>query len=125
MSLNEAPTPSLAHRVRHIDAGGPAVAIHFLGQNAVFVLGDEALLLAGTDGETQRVNVHAGAILGTASDSHRVITGGDDGKIIATDAKARSEIIATDGQHRWIDNVALGPDGAVAWSAGKSAFVRS
>jgi WD40 repeat protein len=31
----------------------------------------------------------------------------------------------TDAKRRWIDCVALHPDGAVAWSAGKSAFVLS
>ena len=39
--------------------------------------------------------------------------------------KARSTLLATDPKRRWIDNVALHPDGAVAWSAGKTAFVRS
>ena len=34
-------------------------------------------------------------------------------------------MLATDAKRRWIDNVALHPDGAVAWSAGKTAFVRS
>jgi len=33
-------------------------------------------------------------------------------------------VIATDPKRRWIDNVALHPDGAVAWSAGKTAFIR-
>ena len=34
-------------------------------------------------------------------------------------------MLVTDPKRRWIDNVALHPDGAVAWSAGKTAFVRS
>jgi hypothetical protein len=34
-------------------------------------------------------------------------------------------VLATDAKRRWIDNVALHPEGAVAWSAGKTAFVRS
>ena len=34
-------------------------------------------------------------------------------------------MLATDAKRRWIDNVALHPEGAVAWSAGKTAFVRS
>ena len=34
-------------------------------------------------------------------------------------------VLATDAKRRWIDNVALHPDGAVAWSAGKTAYVRS
>ena len=34
-------------------------------------------------------------------------------------------MVATDGKRRWIDHVAVGPNGAVAWSAGKQAFARS
>ena len=45
--------------------------------------------------------------------------------MVATDAKGESETLATDAKHRWIDRVALGPDGAVAWAAGKQAFVRT
>ncbi len=33
--------------------------------------------------------------------------------------------LATDPKRRWIDNVALHPDGAVAWSVGKTAFVHN
>ena len=32
-------------------------------------------------------------------------------------------MVATDPKRRWIDRVAFGPDGIVAWSAGKEAFV--
>src|SRR5258708_11903533 len=51
--------------------------------------------------------------------------GGDDGKLVAIDAKGEVALLATDPKRRWIDNVALHPDGAVAWSAGKTAFLRS
>ena len=67
--------------------------------------------------------VHAGAILASSSDGIRIVTGGDDGKLVATDADGKHEILATDDKKRWIDQVALGPDGAVAWSAGKTAHV--
>ena len=77
------------------------------------------------DGDEQRVAVHGGGDPGGASDGARIVTGGDDGKVVATDAKGESETLATDAKHRWIDHVALGPDGAVAWSAGKQAFVRT
>jgi len=77
------------------------------------------------EGESRRVAVHGGAILATASDGIRVVTGGDDGKVVATDASAHSETVAEDAKHRWIDRLALGPDAAVAWSAGKTAFVRT
>ena len=39
--------------------------------------------------------------------------------------RAKARRVATDAKHRWIDHVALGPDGAIAWSAGKQAFVRT
>jgi hypothetical protein len=32
-------------------------------------------------------------------------------------------LVATDAKRRWIDHVAFGPSGAIAWSAGKEAFV--
>src|SRR5258708_3932298 len=66
-----------------------------------------------------------GAILAAAADRERVVTGGDDGKVMATDAAGASTEVATDPKHRWIDHVAIGPNRAVAWSAGRQAFVRS
>ncbi len=118
-------TPSIAERIRRVDAGVPAVGAHFLGDVAAFVLGDEALLLAAPDGEPRRVAIHGGAILASACDGARVVTGGDDGKVVATGTDGSSTVIATDARRRWIDHVAIGPDGAVAWSAGKEAFARS
>jgi WD40 repeat protein len=59
-----------------------------------------------------------------ASDGERIVMGGDDGKVVSLDAKGVTTTLATDAKRRWIDNVALHPDGAVAWSAGKTAFVR-
>jgi WD40 repeat protein len=115
---------SLTERTRAVNAGAPIVGVHFLGDTPVFVLGEEALFFAPREGEPRRVAVHEGGILESKSDGTRIITGGDDGKVAATKADGSSEVIATDPKHRWIDHVALGPDGAVAWSAGKQAFVR-
>jgi WD40 repeat protein len=95
--------------------------VHFLGKTPVFVLGEEALLFAGED--EKRVAIHAGGILASASDGERVVTGGDDGTLVAIEASGEHRILATDDKKRWIDQVALGPDGAVAWSAGKVAHV--
>ncbi len=116
--------PSLADRVRAIDAGAPVVAVHFLGDAAIFVLGEAALVFASANGETKRVPVHGGAILTSAADAQRILTGGDDGKVVATDAKGDSHNFATDPKQRWIDHIVAGPDGAVAWSAGKTVFAR-
>jgi WD40 repeat protein len=115
-------TASVAERSRPLKAEAPIVAAHFLGHTAVFVLGEEALLLVPREDDTRRVPVHGGAILASAADADRVVTGGDDGKVVATDANGESAVLATDKKRRWIDQVALGPGGAVAWSAGKEAF---
>jgi len=124
MTDTRADTVSIVERTRPVAAGGAVIAAHFLGRTAVFVLGEEALLFAEPDGALRRMAVHSGAILATATDGARVLSGGDDGKLIVTDAGS-SRVFATDAKHRWIDHVALGPDGAVAWSAGKSAFVQA
>jgi WD40 repeat protein len=122
MSDTRNDTVSVVERTRAVDAGAAVFAAHFLGRTAVFVLGEEALLFAEPGGELRRMAVHGGVILATATDGERIVSGGDDGKLIATDATS-SRVLATDAKHRWIDHVALGPDGAVAWSAGKTAFV--
>jgi WD40 repeat protein len=51
--------------------------------------------------------------------------GGDDGRVVALDKKGEIAVLVTDAKRRWIDAVALHADGAVAWSIGKTAFVRS
>ena len=114
--------PSVVERTRGVKLDGAPVAVAFLRDTAVFVLGEEALLFVGKDGAERRAPVHTGAILASTSDGERIVTGGDDGKVLATDAKGKSEVIATDAKRRWIDHVALGPNGSVAWSAGKQAF---
>ena len=125
MSDTRADTASVADRTHPVTAGAAVVAARFLGHTAVFVLGEEALLLIEPKGEPRRIAVHAGAILTAAADGERVISGGDDGKVVATDAKGETRTLATDPKHRWIDHVASGPDEAVAWSAGKTAFVQA
>ncbi len=123
MSDARSDTVSVVERTRAVAAGGTVVGAHFLGRTAVFVLGEEALVFAEPDGELRRLKVHDGAILASACDGTRVVSGGDDGKVVTTDAGS-SRVLASDPKQRWIDHIALGPDGAVAWSAGKSAFAQ-
>jgi WD40 repeat protein len=124
MTQSSPDTASVVERTRHCKADAAIVGVHFLKDSVVFVLGEEALLMV-RDGESRRVAIHAGAILATAADGERVVTGGDDGKVVATDAAGASTNVAADPKHRWIDHVAVGPSRAVAWSAGKQAFVRT
>jgi WD40 repeat protein len=125
-STSTAPdAPSVVDRTRLVAAGAPVVSAHFLGRTAAFVLGEEALLLVESKADARRVAVHSGGILSAAGDGAWVVTGGDDGRVFVTGASGDSKLVAADGKRRWIDHVAAGPDGAVAWSAGKSAYVMS
>ena len=99
------------------------MGVHFLGSTPVFVLGEEALLFAGE--AERRIAIHSGAILTSTADGERIITGGDDGKLVETGADGEHRVVASDEKKRWIDQIALGPDGALAWSAGKTAHVRT
>jgi WD40 repeat protein len=115
---------SVVERTRPLAVGGTIVGAHFLGRTAAFVLGEEAIVFAPPEGEPQRVAVHGGAILDAVADASRVISAGDDGNVIATAADGATSVLASDPKRRWIDHVALGPDGAIAWSAGKTAYVQ-
>jgi WD40 repeat protein len=116
---------SVTDKVRAIAIGAPVTAVHFLGDNAAFVGAEENVFLVSGEGAISPVAVHSGGILCAGCDGARIVMGGDDGKLVALDAKGEVALLATDPKRRWIDNVALHPDGAVAWSAGKTAFVRS
>jgi len=125
MTDSRANTPSVVERTRPVKTGAPVVAAHFLRETAAFVLGEGALMLVPRAGEPRSVPVHDGAVLASAADAARIVTGGDDGKVVATDAEGQSTILAADAKQRWIDHVAVGPAGALAWSAGREACVRT
>jgi WD40 repeat protein len=116
---------SVTDRVRPLAIGMPVTAVHFLGDHAAFVGAEESVALVNAADEISKVEVHGGGILCAVSDGARLVTGGDDGKLVALDKNGEVTLLATDAKRRWIDNVALHPDGAVAWSVGKTAFVRS
>jgi len=116
---------SMTDQVKPLPLGMPVASAHFLRDTACFVGTEEKVAVVSDSGEISPIAVHRGAILCAASDGKRIVMGGDDGKVVALDARGEVTALATDAKRRWIDNVALHPDGAVAWSAGKTAFVRS
>ena len=124
MSETRNDSASVVERIHAVAANGAVIAAHFLGRMAVFVLGDETMVLAPPRGEAKTLTVHGGAILATAVGESVIVTGGDDGKVVETDVSGTSRTVATDPKNRRNDHVAVGPDGAVAWSAGKTAFVQ-
>src|ERR1700743_3050536 len=122
---NSASIVSVTDRGRPLSIARPVTAVHCLGERAAFVGAEENVALVGKDGEVSQTAVHAGGILCTAFDGARIVMGGDDGKLVALDKSGEVSVLATDPKRRWVDNVALHPDGAVAWSVGKTAFIRS
>src|ERR1700737_4665024 len=122
---NAASIVSVTDRVRPLAIGMPVASVHFLGDSAAFVGAEESVAMVSGKGEISQIPVHGGGILCAASDGMRIVMGGDDGKLVALSAKGEVALLATDPKRRRIDNVALHPDGAVAWSAGEAAFVRS
>ncbi len=125
MTAEQASIASVTDRVRPVAIGAPVTSVHFLGDRAAFVCGEENVALVDRQGEIAKIAAHAGGILCAVSDGERVVMGGDDGKVVALDAKGEVATLATDPKRRWIDNVALHPDGTIAWSVGKLAFIRS
>ncbi|MGP8118982.1 MAG: WD40 repeat domain-containing protein [Xanthobacteraceae bacterium] len=116
---------SVTDRVRALALPQPAISAHFLGDVVAFVGAEDSVTLIDAAAASRTVTVHGGGILCAAADGKRLVTGGDDGKVVATNPRGEVEVAATDGKRRWIDAVALHGDGALAWSAGKTAFVRA
>jgi WD40 repeat protein len=125
MTSEPDPTVSIQDRVAPVALGGIAVAIQFLGSAAAFVLGDEAIMIVAANGSIQRAVVHRGGILCAAAAPDAVITGGDDGRVCATNLAGETREVAAHPQRRWIDRIATGPGGAIAWSSGKAVFART
>src|SRR6202011_3052728 len=122
---NAASIVSVTDRVRPLAIGMPVTSVHFLGDSAAFVGAEESVAMVSGEGAISGIAAHGGGILCAVSDGARIVMGGDDGKVAALNAKGEVALLATDAKRRWIDNVTVHPDGAVAWSAGKTAYVRS
>ncbi|MFG1427323.1 WD40 repeat domain-containing protein [Roseixanthobacter glucoisosaccharinicivorans] len=113
-------TPSsLTDKVRTFALDGATAAAAFLRGTCVFISEAGAALFPATD---STLALHDGVVLCAAGDGQRLVTGGDDGKVREVLATGEAKTIATQ-KGRWIDRIALGPDGSVAYSAGKSAFL--
>ncbi len=103
---------------------GFVVACGFLGETAVFALGDGRIALR--DGEaSRRVVAHDGGILAgrLTADGRAILTSGDDGRVARTTADGASETLF-EKPGKWLDQVAEGPQGAIATAAGRMAWVR-
>jgi WD40 repeat protein len=104
-----------------VDLSGYVLWAGYIGTTPAFACGDGTLAL-GT--ETRRFQPHRGilaAVLEVAGTA--LVTGGDDGRVVRTDADGVSTLIAERGR-KWIDQVATGPGGSVAFAAGRTVWLR-
>ncbi len=105
------------------DFGAFVVAAAFIGDTPAFALGDGTVKLVG---EADRsVDAHKGSVLVAvpALDGKSLITGGDDGRIASIGADGAVETLA-EKPRKWIDILAAGPKGTVAYASGRTAWVR-
>lgn len=109
---------------RALDLGASVTNIQWIGQNAHFALGDGAVFATAIEGADRRVAAHDGAILCACihPDGERLLTAGDDGRLIAHGENAMTPLLQTGG--KWIDAiVASAASGAIVASSGKHAIV--
>jgi WD40 repeat protein len=117
------PSGSLTEHVALYPVGAPVAAAYFLGKAAALIREDGTIVL-GSPEVAQTIAAHAdGAVLSSASTGKALVTGGDDGLIVATTADGARETLH-DAGGKWIDALAARDDGAVAWSTGKRVGVR-
>jgi WD40 repeat protein len=115
-------TPSLTQHARMFDVGSHVVAAAFVDGAPVLALADGVVLIGEPD-EQRRVVAHPDASILTAiTDFKTLMTGGDDGRVVALRADGEVRQIA-DEKGRWIDALAI-RGGAYAWSAGKQVSAR-
>ena len=99
--MPQPPTDSLTDCVVPIEAGAPVTAVAFLVDTPALALGDGAVLL-GADAP-KRVDAHPdAAVLTAVTDRHRIVTGGDDGRVVSTKPDGTCETIGTE-KGGWID----------------------
>ena len=97
--------------------------VAFVGDRAAFAVADGTVRFPA-GGETV-VEAHAGGLLCASYDAHgdRLLTGGEDGRVVAIDSAGSATEIASIGR-KWVGAVAGGPKNAVGFASGKSAYVR-
>ncbi|MHA7776347.1 WD40 repeat domain-containing protein [Roseibium sp. M-1] len=106
-----------------VDADGYVVRAGFLKGCAYFASGEGEIIFSGT-GETKHRPHKAGLLAAEpAIDRTALITSGDDGCIYRTGVDGSSELVA-ERPRKWIDLIAAGPSGAVAFASGRTAWVK-
>jgi len=114
------PEAALRARVAQWHLGAPGTGLVWLNDTLAAAGGDGRLHFAakGDGGLTSRV-LHEGAILTLAVDpfAGRIVTGGDDGRVMAATPEGHEQLLHRPG--RWVEAVAASRQGRLAASLGK------
>ena len=107
--------------VAPLDLDGHCLAVVFLGDIPLFGLASGEVVRL--DHGTHRHEMHDGLLCTAKSlDGQSLVTGGEDGKVLKISADGAMTEIR--GQARkWVNAIACGPQGAVAWTEGRTAQV--
>lgn len=109
---------------RRLALGASATGAHWIGNEALFALGDGAVVAAPREGEVRRIVAHDGAILSTAlhPGGKALLTGGDDGRLNVVSPSGDVQTLAE--LRKWVNHVVASSASGVAVAAvGKDAIV--
>ena len=108
--------------VAPFDLAGHCVAAAFLDDIPHFALADGTI--HRLDHGAKSVVAHDGLLCAAVTwDGKALVTGGEDGKVALTRPDGSTEALA-EVPRKWVTSVATGPQGAVAYASGRTAFVR-
>ena len=108
--------------VAPLDLDGHCLAVAFIAEVPHFALADGSIHRLDHGHKTVQAN---DGLLAAAYDAgkDRLLTAGEDGKVFAISAGGTVDMVGEAGR-KWITAVAAGPQGAIAWAAGRTAFVK-
>ncbi|MBN9672351.1 WD40 repeat domain-containing protein [Roseibium aggregatum] len=106
-----------------VDVDGFVVRAGFLKDCVFFASGEGDIVFSGQGERTERP--HKAGLLAAepVRDGAGLITSGDDGRVFLSDGDGSCECLA-ERPRKWIDLVAAGPSGAIAFASGRTAWVR-
>ncbi|KQZ93927.1 hypothetical protein ASD64_03260 [Mesorhizobium sp. Root157] len=108
--------------VAPLDLDGHCLAAVFLNNVPHFALADGVVHRLDHGHKTEQANDGLLAAFHDAAND-RLLTAGEDGKVFAVKNDGTVEQLAEAGR-KWITSVSAGPQGAIAYASGKTAYVR-
>lgn len=121
--MTTAPHTSLTAHVMPIDIGEHVLRCGFFLDQPVMALADGEIAFIAETGLTRHRPHGEAAILTAHIQNDLFLTGGEDGQVISSQSDGSALVLANE-KGRWIDGLTASPNGAVAWSTGKSVSAR-